>query len=511
MEEKHSEREHPSPSYFLASWFFLRILAAIYFTAFISLAIQIQGLVGSNGILPARNFLQAIQRQVGVERYWLLPTLCWFNAGDLFLQFLCYGGAFLSFLIFFDIAPAFLLGGVWIFYLSLLNVCQDFLSFQWDILLLEAGFLAIFLAPLHIIPKYPLGRRGPPPKMVLWLFRWLLFRLMFSSGVVKLSSGDPTWRNLTALNYHYETQPLPTWMGWYVYQLPAWFQKASGIGMFVIELVVPFLIFAPRRLRLLGGILLVSFQILIMATGNYCFFNLLTMAFCLLLLDDAVWPRNFRKWSVSSQEIVGERVQSKQWPKWVLIPLTVVILLISAVPMTKIFRTRIPLPFPVLALYGLLQPLNIVNGYGLFAVMTTSRPEIIMEGSEDGVTWFAYEFKWKPGDLSRKPAFVEPHQPRLDWQMWFAALGSYRHHPWFMNFMVRLLEGSPEVTGLLAKNPFPDHPPTHLRAVVYDYHFTDLKTLRTKRLWWRRTRKGLYCPILSRKGNQIFAGLQENS
>lgn len=475
-----------------ARWLFLRLIGVIYLIAFLSLWIQVRGLIGSNGILPAKAFLEAVREEIGPARYWYFPTLCWLNASDAFLQVLSGGGAFLSVLLIIGIAPAPILCLLWIVYLSLATVCREFLWFQWDTLLLETGFLAIFFAPLQILPDP--RKESPPSLVVLWLLRWLLFRLMFESGVVKLMSGDPTWRHLTALTYHYETQPLPTWPGWYVHQLPGWFQRLSCIGMFATELTAPFLIFAPRRFRFMGCGLLVVFQVFIMTTGNYCFFNLLTIALCVLLLDDPIWPHRWREKIGTGQ---GQTTSFRRWPRWIIVPVAVVILLVTSVQLIGLFRLRVRWPEPVVLLQEALQPLRSANRYGLFAVMTTSRHEIIIEGSNNGVKWFPYEFKYKPGEPTKRPGFVAPHQPRLDWQMWFAALGSYREHPWLIQFCIRLLQGSPEVLSLLANNPFPDSPPRYVRAVVYDYHFTDIATKRREGSWWRRERKGLYCPVLS--------------
>ena len=457
----------------LTSRVFLKGLGCIYLAAFASLWTQILGLVGQRGILPAAEFLQLAKQQLGPAAYRLVPTLCWFNVSDSFLQFLCWGGVILSLLLIFGVAPVVVLNLLWVFYLSLADVSQEFLNFQWDALLLEVGFLAIFLAR--------------PSRIAVWLLRWLLFRLMFSSGAVKLLSGDPTWRNLTALTFHYETQPLPTWIGWAMHQLPAWFQRISCGVMFAMELAVPFSIFGPRRIRAIGCVLLVAFQVLILATGNYCFFNWLTLLLCLLLIDDA-----------GKQN--GQAAPSRgRWPVWAVGPVATVVILASVVQMTGTLRLPMQWPRPVVQMMDLLMPLRSVNGYGLFAVMTTSRPEIIIEGSEDGTNWLPYEFKYKPGDLKRRPDFVAPHQPRLDWQMWFASLSDYQNNPWFINLCVRLLQGSPEVLALLKKNPFPQKPPRYIRASVYDYHFTDLHTLRAEGTWWRRMQKGLYCPILSLK------------
>jgi hypothetical protein len=394
----------------------------------------------------------------------------------------------LSALLLVGIAPLPILALLWALYLSLAVVGQVFLGYQWDALLLETGLLAVFLAPAGLRPR--LTRESPPPPLVVWLLRWLLFRLIFGSGVVKLASGDPTWRSLTALRYHYWTQPLPTWVGWYAAHLPAWFQTASGGVLFAVELLAPFLLFAPRRLRRLAFPPLVGLQVLIALTGNYAFFNLLAVTLCLFALEDDDLPERWR--ARLPPLAAGAR---PWWPKAVLYPVAAVIALVSGGELLS--TLGVAPPAPVAALRRAVGPLWSINRYGLFAVMTTSRPEIIVEGSEDASTWRAYEFKWKPGDLTRRPAFVAPHQPRLDWQMWFAALGTCEDNPWFIRFLGRLLEGSPPVLALLARNPFPDRPPRFIRAELYDYTPTDLATLRREGTWWRREARGDYCPVLS--------------
>ncbi len=433
---------------------------------------------------------------------------------------LCIAGAGLSVLLIANIAPAVCLFWLWIIYLSLVSVGGEFLSFQWDILLLETGLLALFLAPWRIFPWR--GTAAAPSKIVLWLLRWLLFRLMFESGLVKLLSHDPNWRNLGALHFHYETQPLPTWIGWYAHQLPDGIQRACVFIMFVIELGVPFLIFAPRRLRFAGCGLLALLQVLIFLTGNYCFFNLLTLALCVLLLDDALLarlvPRRWRKGGLAAQTqlecpatVPGERALGKMlvpdapmpvaaggrsWPGWVIGVFAGVILLITVGQVGGMLTRRASWTRVVA---GLAIPLRSANTYGLFAMMTTTRREIVIEGSNDGKTWLAYDFKYKPGDPKERPRFVAPHQPRLDWQMWFAALGSYDddNNRWFVNCCVRLLQGSPEVLALLAHNPFPNAPPHYLRAVVYDYHFSNWQERREQGIWWRRGFAGEYMPAIS--------------
>jgi len=470
----------PAPARYAATTrLFLRLLGLVYFSAFASLALQIEGLFGSRGILPAAELLGWVRSQTGAERYWLVPTLFWLDASDAALRIVCWGGAGLAVLLFCGISPAAVLALLWACYLSLVGVGHLFLSYQWDALLLEAGFLAIFVAPLA--SRLRAGQE--PPRLGLWLLRWLLFRLTFASGIVKLASGDPTWRSLSALLVHYETQPLPTWVGWYAHQLPAWFQKLSCGVMFVIELFVPWLVFGPRRARLIAFFALVTLQLLIALTGNYAFFNLLTLALCVLLLDDAALP-----WSRAPEAVSGRR-----WPRFLLVPVAAVLGLLSLAIFTSSCGLDLPWPRPVIALYGVAAPFRIVSGYGLFAVMTTSRPEIVVEGSDDGTQWKAYEFRYKAGEPGRAPGFVAPHQPRLDWQMWFAALGRCEQNPWFERFLERLREGSPPVLRLLAANPFPDHPPRYTRGLVFDYRFTDLRTRRDTGAWWSRRPKGLYC------------------
>ena len=456
---------------------FLRLLALITCIAFVSLWTQITGLAGKNGILPASTFLELVAQRFGWQRYWLIPSLCWLNSSDLFLQSLCAGGAVLSLLLFAGRFQATILFLLWAFYLSLCAVSRDFLAFQWDVLLLETGFLAILLVSQQRIARL--------------LLYWLLFRLMFSSGMVKLLSEDLTWRNFTALNFHYETQPLPTWIGWYAHQLPSWFQKISTTIMFGVELLIPFFIFLPRRFRLTACCSLIGFQILIFVTGNYCFFNLLAIALCLLLVEDAHWPEWIRK-----------RFQQSAIPHaWSIWPVRVaasILFFLSLVELSGTLHLAKYWPQSIVQIYRVVAPFRTVNGYGLFAVMTTTRPEIVIEGSNDGTEWKSYEFKYKPGDLRKHPSFVEPHQPRLDWQMWFAALGNYQSNDWFVPFCTRLLDGSPEVLSLLAHNPFPVAPPKFVRAMWYEYHFTTIAGRRSTGNWWTREWKGAYSPVFSR-------------
>ena len=469
--------KHLEPAtYEIVTRWFLRSLGLIYLIAFLSLEVQITGLIGGHGILPASRFLAAVQAGYGSGVWLRVPTVFWLGSTDAFLKLGCIAGAIAAIAVIIGVARRAALLVAFVLYLSLVSIGQAFLSFQWDFLLLEAGFLAIFLLPIF---------------SRVWLLRWLLFRLMFLSGTAKLLSGDPTWRNLTALEYHYQTQPLPTVFGWYFHHLPADFQKASAVFMFFVELVVPFLLFAPRRIRFFAGALTVALQAIVFLTGNYTFFNLLAVALCLALFDDALLRRFTRRKPNSSRTSPGV------FQRAVSVILVSFIMLASCFQLMETFSLRIPRP--AADALSWIAPFGIVNTYGLFAVMTTSRPEIVVEGSNDAQTWLEYGFKYKPGDLKRAPRWVQPHQPRLDWQMWFAALGSYRGQPWFVNFMVRLLEGRPEVLALLATNPFPSSPPQYVRAQLYEYKFTSFAERRSTGNWWRRELQGEYFPVVSLK------------
>ncbi len=483
-----------SATYYRGRQLFLRLLGLIYLIAILSFWVQSDGLVGRDGIVPLGQWLDQVRDRFGTQSYWLYPTLCWFNSTDWFLHALCAVGAGLSLLLIFEVAPALCLILLWLIYLSIAVAGQLFMNFQWDYLLLETGFFSIFLAPLRWLPS---GRSQMPVSgWAHFILLWLLFRLMFMSGVVKLTSGDPSWWNLTALNYHYWTQPLPTPLSWWANQLPGWFQAFSVALMFAIELVAPFLLFFPRRFRLIGAASIFLFQVLIAATGNYCFFNLLTAALCLLAVDDSVWPRFGRK------ERPPLQLSGPKWPSWLLIPVLVIVLTFSGPLLWQSFFPDSDWPPLLGESYSYIERFRSLNSYGLFRVMTTTRPEIIVEGSEDGVAWKPYEFKYQIGNVQDAPPIVAPHQPRLDWQIWFAALGDVQGEPWFVNFLARLLEGSQPVIRLLKTNPFPDSPPHYIRAKLYEYHFTTLEERQKTGAWWTREDKGLYCPAVALRARE---------
>ena len=476
-------RDYGPPRYDLVSFVFLRFMGLIYLSAFVSFGAQALGLIGSHGILPLAELVKLISGRAGVERFFAMPMLFWIDASDLAIRSVCWAGAGFSLLLIFNVLPRLSLLALYVLYLSLLYGGQTFMSFQWDTFLLEAGFLGLLLS----FAQTP----------GLWLLRWLLFRFMFMSGVVKLLSGDPNWWNLSALSYHFFTQPLPTPLAWYAAHFSPSVLKVATAGLFVVELVLPFLIFCPRRLRFCAAFGILLLQSCILLTGNYNWFNLQTMLLCLLLFDDAALQK------VLPQRLV--RVLSRRVH---LRPTKAVSVTVAAWGLVLVFSSLVQMderiggspPTAARALDQLIEPLRMVSSYGLFAVMTTERNEIIIEGSDDGTEWREYQFRYKPGDVARRPPWNIPHQPRLDWQMWFAALDDPRRVNWFPRFLEKLLENEPTVTALLEKNPFPDKPPQYLRAQFYDYTYSSGEEL-GKGLWWRRRSLGLYYPVVHLKAH----------
>ncbi len=483
------------PCFALSRALFLRLLGVVYGVAFLSLAPQLPGLVGSEGLLPAAAYLERVYEVQGAEAYYRLPTLLWLWPGDGLLLGLCWAGVALSAAAVAGIAPIATFAGLWLCYLSLTVAGQDFLSFQWDVLLLEAGLLAVVYSPPGW--RLALGSASEPGAAARWLVWGLAFKLTFLSGITKLLSGDETWWGLTALRYHYETQPIPTWLGWYAHQAPAWIATLSTAVMFAIELAAAFVILLPprfRRVRLTGFALLCLLQALIALTGNYGFFNLLTVVLYLSLLDDATLRRvlpglgaHRSKPAPARGDSLGPRAAPSLGRRAAVGVLAAVLATLSAYTFVREIRRPDPMPEWSASAFGWVAPFRSVNGYGLFRSMTVERPEIVVEGSADGITWTEYPFRWKPGDPNRAPGFVQPHMPRLDWQMWFAALGPRAEAHWLFPLAGHLLDPSPPVLSLLDEdnNPFPDEPPRFVRLVLYDYRFTTLAG-GAGDAWWRR-------------------------
>jgi hypothetical protein len=463
------------PDYILSQWLFCKLLALNYFIAFLSLFVQIKGLYGSKGILPIHELLNSMKGNRKRKLYLTYPTLFWWSASDRTIQLAAAGGIIVSLLVLvgFPPAPLFLL--LWLLYLSFFNAGSDFLSFQWDALLLEIGFFAIFFAI-----------QSPPPLLLIVAAWFLLFRFIFSSGAVKFLSQCPEWRSLEAMQYHYETQPLPTRLAYYAHHYLRPYVKFSTMMALFFELVVPFFIFTSAEIRLWTFILLIFFQVLIFLTGNYAFFNLLTCTLCIPLLED-----RYLAWFFGPHEIYA--LASNLVTEIILNAIGAIFLLLNAFALVGMF-------FPMRSVYHFFPWMtyyHFVNQYGLFAMMTTQRDEIIIEGSDDGVEWKEYEFRWKPGGLKIPPKQVAPHQPRLDWQMWFAALGTYHQNPWFINLIYCLLKGYPDVLALLKANPFPNAPPKMIRAKLYEYRFSTPHHKKMTKEWWMRKYKGLYLPAIT--------------
>jgi Lipase maturation factor len=432
--------------------------------------VQAQGLIGSHGILPLNELVADLAGRLGPQRFFLMPMLFWINDSDVATQTVCWAGAALSLMLVVGLWSRLSLALLYALYLSLFYAGGAFMTFQRDTFLLETGFVALLMSFV--------------PTTGIWLSRWLLFRFLFMSGAVKLLSGDPNWWNLSALSYHFLTQPLPTPLAWYAAHLPPGLLKFATGGTFFIELGLPFLIFCPRRVRMFSAFGILLLQGCILITGNYNWFNLQTMLLCLPLFDDAAMKK------VLPRRLVGLLPVASNAP-------TLLIVLCSLLQMTERFGGRPP--EVAQALDNLIEPLRIVSTYGLFAVMTTKRNEIVIEGSNDGAEWREYEFIYKPGDVARRPRWNIPHRPRLDWQMWFAALDDPHYLPWFSRFLERLLENEPTVTALLERNPFPDKPPTYVRAQFYDYTYTGQEE-KARGQWWNRRSLGLYFPVVQLRG-----------
>ncbi len=470
------------PRYQIITWLFLRLLGLSYLVAFISFAVQASALIGADGVLPVEYYLNAVIEQLGTDAYMRLPTLFWLSTVDSFIKFVCVAGIVLSLLLITGFLLRTSLVMLYVLYLTLVNGGQDFMSFQWDFLLLECGFLAIFL---------PWGST-----IIVWLYRWLVFRFMFLGGVVKLVSGDKSWDSLTALSYHFETQPLATPLSWYVHHLPeSVLMTATGMTL-IVELLVPFLIFTPRRFRHIAAWCFLIIETCILLTGNYNFFNLLTIFMCLFLFDDAAIK------CLMPHRVLAMVSNCKYTTPGMIASSFALLMALTSIYMggTQITRVvGIDWGMQYSAIYRSLAPFGIVNAYGPFAVMTKVRNEIVIEGSADKIIWQEYQFKYKPGDLEKCPGWVAPHQPRIDWQMWFAALNKPEHERWLFNLLIRLLQNSEPVTAIFEHNPFPDDPPASVRARFYEYTFTSVEERKETGRCWNRSLVGEYFPPISIK------------
>jgi hypothetical protein len=467
-------------NYQLASGLFIKLLALIYFAAFLSLGVQITGLVGVDGILPFTELLEYLYQNHGALAWLYKPNLFWIDSSDLALQAVTVLGCIVSLLLLFGIKPFWSLVVLFVLYLSLLHAGQVFLMFQWDTLLLEAGFLAIFLT-------------GGLSHLLLFLFHYLLFRLRFMSGVSKISSGDPSWANLTTLNYYFETQPLPHVGAWYFHQLPEWILQGGVLLVFFTELIVPFFIFLPRKFRLSAAAITIVMQLIIIATSNHNWINLLTIVLCLFLLDDDILKKILP--ARLCHYISGERnvpAGSRMTKSNVMLPIFAFMILASSTIAFTSMVSNIQVPDMLRKSAGLVRLWGIGHIFHVFPNMQVERHELQLEGSDDGIEWKAYTFRYKPAALDEEPAFIIPHQPRLDWMIWFVPPRPTNMEYWFDRFVTKVHQGSPAVLGLLEQNPFPDKPPRYIRVQVYQYWFTSIDERTESGRWWRREYLGQF-------------------
>ncbi|QIF04040.1 lipase maturation factor family protein [Roseimicrobium sp. ORNL1] len=509
-------------TYRIFGWFFPRALAAIYFIAFASWAWQAEALTGENGIMPVQKFLEGFgnyAKENDITAWAQVPTVYWLGYSDAMVQWLCWGACAAAVLVMAGVLQGPLLLALWFGYLSICTTGNVFLSFQWDILLLEAGFIAALISPWRLFVGRIRESTPAPSRAQMLLPQALILKLMFLSGLTKILAGDPNWLNFTALTYHYETQPIPTWVAWYVHHFPLWFHKVSCFVMFLVELGVPTLIpvawilelIIPswvRTLRVLKIGIAASFtglMIITLLTGNYTFFNWLTILLALSMLDDGCWPavmKRLLRWTETSPPR----------PMWRLAGEGVAVSLMLSLSLVVAIRDNAPsggiLSNTLYSKTHWLAPFRSINSYGLFRVMTTERNEIVIEVSDDGVYFQPLEFKWKPGRVDRPPPFVAPHQPRLDWQMWFAAL-----HPgfipqrdmqnasmiWFGKFLEQLLQHNEQVYALVEPPPFPIESIRAVRARFYRYEFTEAETRKETGEWWKATPRGDYSPTFTKR------------
>jgi lipase maturation factor len=480
-----------TPGYLWPRWLFLRALGLIFLSTFYSFAFQVHGLIGEHGILPAGDYLALLHRELhGVRQFWYAPTLLWFGSGDTALTLIVAAGIVSSLLLLANVFPKLTTALCTLLFLSCIAALQDFSSYQSDGMLLEAGFLSIFFAPPGLRPG--LGPNNPPSAFSLFMLRWEWFRIYFESGIVKLASGDPHWRDLTAMDEYYQNGPLPTWIGWYVQHLPHWYHAGTVIVTLVIEWIVVWMVWLPRRFRIACFAVVTALQLGIIATANYAFLNYLVLVLGILLLDDEVLAQ--LRFPRPQPTPDPPRAPPSWWRRGEAVALGV-----------ALYVTITAFLFPFTGGFGvlgapvrLLEPFRIANAYGLFATMTPERYEIEFQGSRDGRTWIAYPFRYKPQNPGRPPGIYAPYQPRFEWNLWFASLGPWEQSQWVVMAQERLMEGSPSVLRLFRRDPFHGRPPAMVRTVLWQYWFTDLRTEEKTGMWWRRRVLGPFTGTLRR-------------
>src|SRR6059058_5548806 len=486
--------------YWLTRFFILRMLGFVYAIAFLIAAQQLVPLIGEHGLTPANHFLTSIQTQLGSRMAGMfnIPTLFWFGISDNALSIFAWIGLGLSLLVLAGYANAIILTVLWAMYMSIVHIGQVWYGYGWETQLLETGFLSIFLCPLFDARPFP---KTAPPLLVVWLFRWLGFRIMIGAGLIKLR-GDSCWRDLTCLYYHYETQPIPNPISRYLHFAPHWFHNIETVWNHFVELVVPWFSFGPRLARRVAGVLLVTFQIFLIISGNLSFLNYVTIIPFLACFDDTLLRRILPRRIVNRAERAANDSEPSGINNTIAVALSVLVAYLSIGPVANLISER-------QMMNTSFDRLSLVNTYGAFGAVGKERDEIIFEGTDDGVItgdtqWKEYEFKAKPGGPNRRPPFIAPYQPRLDWQIWFAAMASPEEYPWTLHFAWKLLHNDPATLSLLANNPFPDAPPHYIRARLYRYQFAPLGD----KAWWKREPIGEWLPALSKDDPEFRRLLQ---
>ncbi len=465
-------------NYLIIIQLFPRLLGFVYFFAFGAFLFQMKGLFGKNGILPVARYLHLAKAYYGKKAYRKVPSLFWINASDAALMIVPALGTCFSILLIFGFYPAILLPLLLILYLSILTVGQDFLSFGWESLLMEITYFAILMS------------LTTTPNLMVWFgVNVLIFRFHFLAGVLKLQASDPNWKNWTAMCYHYQTQPIPNIAAWFVHKFPRWVHKMGTATTLFIEIAAPFLVLGTDEMRLVAFVFLFGLQLMIWMTGNFSYLNYLTAVLVTLLLSDSYLAPLF-----------GSAPLPLPTPLPLDIFLSVIGLCLIIVQLIRIWHQFLAHPLFDKILKWV-WPYYLAHWHAIFAHMTTTRYEIIIEGSDDGITWKEYGFWYKPSELNRRPRRIAPYQPRIDWQMWFLPFTYYEQADWFQSFLEKLLAGSPHVLKLIRHNPFPNKPPRHIRSLTYIYEYNDIKTKNATGNWWKRTLVGNYSPIISHYSN----------
>jgi len=491
-------------SYWLTRFMILRLLGAIYAIAFLVAIHQVVPLIGEHGLLPVDLFLQRVTEHFGSSGagFRRLPSLFWLIHGDTALQTVAWIGFLLSYVVLAGFANAIILAVLWILYMSLVHVGQEWYGYGWEIQLLETGFLAIFLCPLLDMRPFP---KRPAPLAIIILFRWLAFRIMLGAGLIKIR-GDEVWRNGTALYYHFETQPIPGPLSRLFHFMPPAVLKTGVWFNHLAELVAPWFLFWPRIGRYIAGVVVILFQVVLILSGNLSFLNWLTILPVLACFDDACWSKLLPKKLVQMAVKADERAEPSQVMQISAWSISVIIALLSIQPVYNMIS-------PQQRMNASFDPLDLVNTYGAFGSVGTERYNVVFEGTmdkypENSAHWKAYPYKGLPVALDKRPPQIAPYQPRLDWQMWFASMSTPDEYPWTLHLIWKLLHNDPAMLKLFAGNPFPDRPPRYIRAILYRYRFA--KPGNPEGLWWTRTRIGAYwLPPLSVDDPRLIGSLKQ--